>query len=260
MTKFWLKNVACAALILASASANAQWTQVYSTVKFSGLTFSVYDMTPDDGIAAAFSLTGGSNAFHLAAQDLNGNVLFDQSGHSDTVINPLTEASAGGGFASAWSGATGAGTGLSFDEYAEPGKASANSTSVWEFNLAPGTALMLTGVLDYSGFRDGWYDDRRGGDVKVSGLATLGNEQASEDNRAWGIYGNGSTGTLDMRWTLFNGEDHVVAGALSLELQNSIYTYITPATPEPSTYLMLATGGLLTAAALRRLRRRVDQA
>jgi hypothetical protein len=257
MKNSWFKKIACAAMVLSSASATAQSDQVRSAVQISGLTFSVFDMRPDDGVSPAFSLTGGSSVFHLSAQDMNGNVLIDRSADSDTVINPRVNVSAAHGSASAWSGMTSVGAALSYDVLAQPGEASVNSTTTWEFNLAPGTALLVTGTLDRSTFRLGkYYGTTRGGAVEVNGLATLGNEQSSEDNRLWEIWGNGYTGRHEMRWTLFNGDDRTVAGALSLEIQNSIYTRVIPGVPEPSSYLMLVTGGLLTAGAIRRRQRR----
>jgi hypothetical protein len=249
--------LSCAAL-LASGSADAAIAN--GSVDYSNLQFRVIDLTPNDGVAAGYTVTGTSSSLYFAVLDRDWHTTNWQRTASPTHTTPPTSWTQAGRDYQGWTGATGGSAAIAVGDGAPDGSAIAVLQSGWRFNLAPGTALVVTATMSSTLTRTGgpaynelgidntfWasaYVDSPGADIYTS--------QWTEQ---WHTYwSQGGTYTDSFGLTLINSGTAEATGALDLIANTYAYTYLDapPPIPEPAGWMMLGAGMLAVGAAARR--------
>ena len=251
MKTFRHLTVAIGAALLCAAGA-AQASQNTTQLSYSNLQFQVIDLTPDDGIAAGFTVLQNTTSITLLTQtpyDVRTGQQIVSSGQGGPLTASLqyqniTLAGSTPGISS------GSLTGTISDEDTVDSRGLGGLRNTVYFELAPNTALLLTGHLELTlgqsaGLPAGVGSLARGFvDMELYGMpqSTISHATATLGKNTW-AHGTGLFED-DLSLVISNRSDVVRRGGTSIELgiDTRYYTAGVPAVPEPASYGMLVTG------------------
>lgn len=250
------------AALLASGTAGA--AVVNASVDYSGLQFRVIDLTPNDDIAAGFTLRSSWSSLQYNAFNANWGDIGTEYTQFPTASAPATSWTKEGKTFQTWSSDTAGHVSVAASGAGADGSGTALLRSGWAFDVAPGTALVITADVTSTLGQDLTLPDAQlSANTWFYGYGQLG---SSSDPGTYN-YGHWSTEwrsdfspnytyTKGMGVTLMNAGSSTLQGNFSLVARATAVAYVngTAPIPEPATYMMLGAGLLVAGAAARRRR------
>ncbi|GGY01862.1 hypothetical protein GCM10007386_36140 [Pseudoduganella dura] len=235
---------------------------VTATISYSQFKFSVVDLTPDDGVAAGFSLTRSHSEVAMQFIDSAGKYVGLSRNYADIAHEAVSLTHEGKELTVTATGAGSTASAIIPSAYAPRGQATMASTSTWEFTLAPNSLLVLTGEATLNVGISEVLSGQLRASTEFSGLGVLGSDTDTPSSSTFSYLHTtqfGQQGDLNTGFglSLSNFSDSSQQGIFRLNTHNfaRVFTAATPPpVPEPATYMMLVCGLVAMAVSARRRR------
>lgn len=248
---------AALAVVLTAPFAHASGSAT-ATVNVSNLQFRVIDLTPDDGIAAGFRLTGAYG--NMAARFFNADTdewkyvpySFASAEH-DLITHELD----GKHISSSATNSALASTATVSTLSAPRGYVGLYTANVWEFSLAPNSMLVLTGDVALGASTSQFPSGTSIAHARMNAYGWLDGQRPSFEDHADSYWGHDQLVNNGFGLAFANVTDAAAAGRAVLEGNADVQFARDgniPAIPEPATYMMLVSGLVGVAVARRRTR------
>ena len=225
-------------------SASAAWYTSATDIRLTNVALNVYDLRPDDGIAAAFWAAAASTTLEAGYSDRAGTDSQTRTLDAAGAVALQTGAST---VQSAWQGLPG-GLSASIAVVDSRGDFHATATQTMRVSVAPHTAFVVSGLMVYTGdYRNvEHYSSAVKSWAKISFAANDGTYNDRELETGFFVEDRRETFALSYA----NVSDVVRDVDVTYELYST--ARIIPSVPEPSTWAMLGAGLLALAINRRR--------
>lgn len=229
-----------------------------STTSYSQFNFSVIDLTPDDGIAAGFSITRTYAQVSMQIIDSANKYVTLSKYYPDIAHDTASLVHEGKELTVAATDTDSTVSAVIPSAYAPRGRATVASTGTWEFTLAPNSLLVFTGEATLNVGISEVFPNHLGASAELNGRGWLENGTHTEF-KYFRTTVNGHDGDFSSGFgmSLSNYSDDSLQGYFKLNTLNFtrvIDAATPPPVPEPTASMMLVSGLVAIAFAVRRRR------